>query len=66
MTLPAIHSIEHIIFPPPDSIILPNGIPAHIFSGAQNDILRIDLLFDCGRWTEKAPLVADAVSFSTQ
>ena len=62
MSLPEIKNIDHIFFPPPVSVQLSNGIPLHIFSGAPNDILRIDLVFDCGRWTEKAPLIADATA----
>lgn len=62
MTLPPIKNIDHVSFPPPDTRTLPNGIPAYTFTGAQNDIIRIDLLFDCGRWTEQAPLIADALS----
>lgn len=32
------------------------------FNGALNDILRIDLVFEGGRWAEHKPLVADAVA----
>lgn len=52
MTIPPIHTIDKITFPNPESIRLKNNIPLYGFNGAKNDILRIDLIFNSGRWTE--------------
>lgn len=62
MTIPKIHNIEHISFPQPEKITLSNGIIGFGFNDNKIDILRIDLVFDSGRWTESAPLVAETVA----
>jgi zinc protease len=61
-TPPSIQPIGKISMPMPETGQLTNGIPFYAFNGAQDDILKIDLLFDAGRWTEPGPLVADAVA----
>lgn len=62
MNLPEIHSIEKFSFPKPEKVILKNGIPLYGFNGTKNDILRVDLAFDSGRWNEPAKLVADSTA----
>jgi len=62
MTLPTIHNIEKIAFPTPEFISLSNELEVYGFNGAQNDILRLDLVFNSGRWTEPAPLIAESVA----
>lgn len=62
MTKPTIHSIEKINFPTPEHIVLSNAISLYGFNGAKNDILRIDVLFNSGRWTEPAKLIAESTS----
>ncbi|HNB50033.1 MAG TPA: hypothetical protein PK332_11755, partial [Chitinophagales bacterium] len=62
MTKPTIHSIEKIHFPTPEHIVLSNAISLYGFNGAKNDILRIDVLFNSGRWTEPAKLIAESTS----
>lgn len=62
MTLPTIHDIEKISFPAPEYISLPNQLALYGFNGAKNDILRLDLVFDSGRWTEPAPLIAESTA----
>ncbi|MDB5226977.1 MAG: peptidase [Bacteroidota bacterium] len=62
MTLPEIHSIEKVSFPKPEEVILRNGIRLYGFNGTKNDILRIDLAFNSGRWNEPAKLVADSTA----
>lgn len=59
MTFPIIHNIEKITFPKPDTFHYKNGITAYGFNGVKNDILRIEILFDAGRWTEQFPLQAE-------
>jgi len=60
MKLPVIHPVDHISFPTPESMVLENGIPVYGFNGTKNDILRIDVLFDSGRWTEPSKLIAES------
>ena len=52
MTIPSIHDIEKIVFPAPESSMLKNNIPLFGFNGTKNDVLRIELVFNSGRWTE--------------
>lgn len=59
---PEIRPIGKIKMPLPETGVLENGIPWYAFNGAQDDILKIDLVFDAGRWTEPAYLVADTVA----
>ena len=62
MTIPQIHNIENIYFPKPEEIRLKNNILLFGFNGAKNDILKIDLIFNSGRWTEPAKLVAETAA----
>lgn len=62
MTLPKIHDIDKITFQNPENILLKNNISLFGFNGAKNDIIRIDLVFNSGRWTEPARLVSESVS----
>lgn len=55
---PPILPIGKIVLPEPEKLILKNGIPVYFFSGAKNNIISIELLFDAGRWAEKSPLMA--------
>lgn len=62
MKIPKIHPIDKISFTPPEAILLSNQLQLYGFNGAKNDILRLELVFDSGRWTEPAPLIAESVA----
>lgn len=62
MILPTIHSIQKATFPKPEELTLRNGIRLYGFNGTKNDILKIDLIFHSGRWTEPARLVSDVAA----
>ena len=62
MKIPEIHPIDKISFTPPEAILLSNQLQLYGFNGAKNDILRLELVFDSGRWTEPAPLIAESVA----
>lgn len=62
MILPKIHEINDITFPLPDNVILKNNISLFGYNGAKNAIIRIDLLFNSGRWTEPEKLVAECTA----
>lgn len=59
---PEILSLKAPSFPRHETIDLGKGLMLYGFNGALNDILRIDLVFEGGRWGEQKPLVADAVA----
>ncbi|MEZ4879786.1 MAG: hypothetical protein R2801_06455 [Chitinophagales bacterium] len=60
--LPTIYPIKDIVFPTPNTFKLSNGIPVFVFGGLQNEIIKIHLQFDSGRWQENAPLIADSIA----
>lgn len=62
MTLPTIHPIGSITFSLPEEVKLNNNIKLYGFNGVQNDVLRLDLVFDAGRWTEVIPLQSEFVA----
>ena len=62
MTIPQIHNIENISLSRPEEIVLKNNIKLFGFNGAKNDILRIDIVFDSGRWSESAKLAAETTA----
>lgn len=42
--------------------MLKNNIPLFGFNGTKNDVLRIELVFNSGRWTEPAKLIAESTA----
>ena len=62
MIIPKIQHIEKISFTPPEEITLKNNMKLFGFNGAKSDILRIDLIFNSGRWTEPAKIVAESAA----
>jgi zinc protease len=49
-------------FPQAELMVLSNGIHVYGFNGALNDVLRLDMVFDSGRWVEDRPLTAEATA----
>jgi zinc protease len=37
----------------PTTLALPNGLVVHCLSGSEQDVLKIDIIFNAGRWFEK-------------
>lgn len=37
---------------------MPNGIPVYVLNAGESDVVRIDLLFEGGRWHQEQPLQA--------
>ncbi len=62
MTIPKIHEIDKISFPNPEKISLKNEVLLFGFNGTKNDILRIDIVFNSGHWTEPAKLIAETTA----
>jgi len=46
----------------PETYMLDNGIEVFGFNGAVNEILKVDLIFDAGRWAETHPLTSSVCS----
>lgn len=55
---PKIKQIDKIDFLQPQKQILSNGIPLYIINACQEDVSRIDFIFEAGVWQQKKPLVA--------
>ncbi len=62
MEIPKIYNIEKIDFVLPQKINLKNNIPLYVFSDDKNNIIKLDIVFNAGRWVENKPLIADALA----
>jgi predicted Zn-dependent peptidase len=62
MNIPKINNIEHIEFVQPAILKLSNNIPIFIFNDGNNPIIKMDVVFDAGRWTEDQKFAADAMA----
>lgn len=56
--IPEIKTVGRLNITEPEVHKLDNGIQVYGFNGAPNEILKLDLIFDAGRWAEKYPLTA--------
>lgn len=59
---PAIHQIQQLKLYEPQVHQLRNGIPLYEIALGSQDVIKLDLLFDAGRWYEQAPLVSRATA----
>ncbi len=59
---PKIQAIRKVIFPSVTQHKLKNGIPLHIISSSDHDIIKLELVFKAGRSTEREPLSSKATS----
>jgi predicted Zn-dependent peptidase len=55
---PPIHAIEKIKLPKIDRLQLSNGIPVHCINAGVHEVVKIEMLFDGGRWQEPQRAVA--------
>ena len=58
ISIPDIQPVASLQLQEVDKFELDNGINIFGFNGANNDVLKIDLVFNSGRWTESKPLQA--------
>lgn len=42
----------------PACVRMPNGVPVYVFDAGESDVVRMDLLFEGGRWHQELPLQA--------
>jgi len=59
---PPIWPLGAINLIPPEVSDIGKGVKLYGYNGGQIEIIKIAIVFDAGRWTEPAPLVADAVA----
>jgi len=59
---PKIQAIRKVKFPSVSKHKLKNGIPLHIISSSDHDIIKLELVFKAGRSTEREPLSSKATS----
>src|SRR5437762_2309870 len=59
---PPLREIENITLPKVDELRLSNGIPVWSINAGTQDVIKIELLFDAGRWQEPQRAVATITS----
>src|SRR5437879_4122977 len=59
---PPLREIENIKLPKVDRMQLSNGIPVWSINAGTQDVIKIELLFDAGRWQEPLRAVAATTS----
>lgn len=57
-TPPSICKPGHSPVREPACVRMPNGIPVYVFDAGESDVVRMDLLFEGGRWHQEQPLQA--------
>ena len=55
---PEILEPEQLAIQMPEHRILPNGVPLNVINAGENEVIRIDLLMQGGRWQQSQPLQA--------
>ena len=58
LQFPPIHKITKIQLPKLTIQSLANGIPVHVLNAGTQEVIRLELIFEAGRWYEKAKLIA--------
>lgn len=57
---PQFHTISKINIIKAEKHFLHNGIPVYYINGGEEDVVKLDIIFDAGSWNQKAPLVASS------
>ena len=60
--IPKINPVADVVVTEPEVDQLDNGIEVYGFNGGANDVIKMDVIFSAGRWTEQKPLSAAATS----
>ena len=55
---PLIKPLEHLKLNVPQRITLPNGIPLSVINAGDQEVVRVDILFEGGRWRQNKKLQA--------
>lgn len=60
---PPLVEISEVRFPKPQRSVLANGVPLYDIRLGTQDILRIEVVYQAGRWYERLPLAARATAW---
>ena len=55
---PKVRDIEHLAVQMPQRCTMPNGVFLNVLDSGDNEVVRIDLLMEGGRWQQLQPLQA--------
>ena len=55
---PKVRDIEHLAVQMPRRSVMPNGVLLNVLDSGDNEVVRIDLLMEGGRWQQSQPLQA--------
>lgn len=55
---PRVRDIEHLAVQMPQRSVMPNGVLLNVLDSGDNEVVRIDLLMEGGRWQQSQPLQA--------
>lgn len=55
---PEVREIEQLAVQSPLRIVMPNGVPLNVLNAGENEVVRIDVLMEGGRWQQSQPLQA--------
>ena len=61
-TEPEIHDFDLLTLPKADCRILPNGVPLYVIDMGDQEVNRIDIMFNAGRYEQNVPLAAEAAN----
>ena len=59
---PEIHDFESLKLPKADCRVLPNGVPLYVIDMGDQDVNRIDIMFNAGKYEQSVPLAATAAN----
>ena len=52
---PKVRDIEHLAVQMPQRCTMPNGVSLNVLDSGDNEVVRIDLLMEGGRWQQSQP-----------
>lgn len=55
---PAVSELDHVLISRPERSLMPNGVPLNIIRAGNQDVVRLDLIFEAGSWRQKHKLQA--------
>lgn len=55
---PKVRDVEQLAVQVPLRMVMPNGVPLNVLDSGENEVVRIDLLMEGGRWQQSQPLQA--------
>ena len=56
---PEINLIESLTLPKVEKVVLDNGVDVYLLNEGEQEVVKVELMFKCGKWFEEKNLVAD-------